>query len=351
MTNRKTIIFSAMKFFKSGLIFIIFLTTANVVRSQDVHYSQKLALNNQRNPALRADFEGSWQAATVYRSQWQSIGVPFESSAIWFTKQIKTADPTLQYFGGIAYQHDQSGDANLSADFFQMHFGAFKTIGAHRIGIGVNPSMVQKTFDKNGLTFPSQYDPSVGLFNENLSNGEASLGNQLNYFDLGLGFTWEKQIKENINLLGGLSFNHLLEAEESFYASGDKRELSYETQWVAEVFSESGWKFTPYFSYYYSQGSSEGLIGSSVTLPFEYWSTVKDLSPFIYFRTAPTRNTDALVLGSTVGLKDFQFGLSYDFNISDLELASNYKGGFEVTLVYTAPYPKLNKIRVPCVRY
>jgi len=340
-----------MKNLKGGLIFFLFLCSSVQLHSQDVHYSQKLALNNQRNSVFRGDFEGSWQAATVYRSQWQSIGVPFESSAIWFTKQVKTSDPSLSYFGGIAYQHDQSGDAKLSADFFQMHFGAFKEIAGHKIGIGVTPAMVQKTFDKNGLTFPSQFDPNSGTFNENLASGEAALGNQVDYFDLGLGFFWGNQIRDNIYLKGGLSFNHFLEPEESFYADGEKRARTYETQWVAEITSKSGWLFTPYFSYYTSQGTSEGLIGSAITLPFEYWNVVKDLSPFLYFRTAPTRNTDALVLGSTVGLKDFQFGLSYDFNISDLELASNYRGGFEITLVYTAPYPKLKKRRIPCVRY
>ncbi len=340
-----------MKNLKVGLIILILLGSSPILHSQDVHYSQKLALNNQRNPTMRGDFEGSWRAATVYRSQWRSIGVPFESSALWFTKQIKTSDPSLSYFGGLAFQHDQSGDAELTGDYFQLHFGGFKEINGHKFGIGFTPSMVLKTFNKNGLTFPSQYDPSSGTFNEDLDNGETALGNQLSYFDLGLGLFWSNQIKENIELTGGLSFNHLLEPKESFFPENTKRDRSYETQWSAEISSRSNWVFTPYFSYYYSQGSSEGLIGSAVTLPFEYWNVVKDLSPFVYFRTAPARNTDALVVGSTVGLKDFQFGLSYDFNISDLELASNYRGGIEITLVYTAPYPKMKKVRIPCVRY
>lgn len=319
--------------------------------AQDVHFSQRLALNNQRNPVLRGDFDGSWQAATVYRSQWQSIGVPFESSGIWLTKNILTSDQDLNFFTGLAYQHDQSGDSKLSGDFLQLHFGGFKKIDQHKFGLGVQTGLVQKTFDPNGLTFPAQYDRSIGRFNENIDNGESNLGSAFSYFDLGIGVSWEMIIDPDLSVSAALSSNHFLEPEEGFLLEGQRRERTYESQLGAEITAKNGWLYRPYFSYYYSQGASEGLIGSSVTLPFEYKNLVNGLSPFVYFRTAPSRNTDALIVGSTLGLKDFEFGVSYDFNISSLELASNYQGGFEITLVYTAPYPKAQKIRIPCVRY
>lgn len=340
-----------MELSRGGLILILILGLSHLLHAQDVHYSQRLALNNQRNPVLRANFDGSWQAATVYRSQWQSIGVPFESSSLWFTKKILTSDPSLDYFGGIAYQHDQSGDAQLAGDYFQMHFGARKSIDEHRIGFGIQTGFVQKIFNQNGLTFPNQYDRSVGLFNENLENGEGNLGNSLSYFDMGIGFSWEKRLKDNLNLLAAISSNHLLEPEESFFGNNNQRERTYESQIIAEIENQKGILFTPYFSYYYSQGASEGLIGTSMRLPLDYSGIIDDISPFAYFRTAPGRNTDAIIVGSTIGLKDFQFGLSYDFNISDLELASNYRGGFEITLVYTGAFPQPQKIRIPCVRY
>lgn len=46
------------------------------------------------------------------------------------------------------------------------------------------------------------------------------------------------------------------------------------------------------------------------------------------------RNADAGYL--TVGLDyaDFHFGVSYDFNISSLNVASNYRGGFEFAIIY-----------------
>jgi type IX secretion system PorP/SprF family membrane protein len=340
-----------MKLGIRGLFLLILSVGVQMLHGQDVHFSQRLALNNQRNPVLRGNFDGSWRAASVYRSQWQSIGVPFESSGIWFTKKVLTSDQDLNFFTGIAYQHDQSGDSKLSGDFLQMHFGGSKKIDRHKFGFGLQAGLVQKTFDPNGLTFPSQYDRSIGRFNENLNNGESNLGNAFSYFDLGVGVSWEMFIMSDLSVSAAFSSNHFLEPEEGFFLDGQRRERTYESQLGAEITAKNGLIYRPYFSYYYSQGASEGLIGSSLTLPLEYRDLVKGLSPFIFFRTAPSRNTDALIIGSTVGLKDFELGASYDFNISDLELASNYRGGFEIILVYTAPFPKAQKIRIPCVRY
>ncbi|MAY84783.1 MAG: hypothetical protein CMP59_11690 [Flavobacteriales bacterium] len=334
-----------------GLFLSTLLFVVHILPAQDVHFSQRLALNNQRNPVLRGDFEGSWRAATVYRSQWQAIGVPFESSGLWFTKRILTSNQGLDFLAGIGYQHDQSGDSKLTGDYLQLHFGGFKKIDNHKFGLGMQTGLVQKTFDPNGLTFPSQYDRSIGLFNEQLNNGEGTFGDAFSYFDLGLGVSWEMEVSKKLSVSAALSSNHLLEPVEGFFAEGQRRERTYESQLGAKIRAENDWIYQPYFTYYYSQGASEGLIGSSVTLPLEYKELISGVSPFIFFRTAPSRNTDALIIGSTVDLKNFQFGISYDFNISDLELASNYRGGFELTLVYTAPYPKAQKIRIPCVRY
>jgi len=340
-----------MKHHLYGLFLAAVLLGVHQLSAQDVHFSQRLAQNNQRNPVLRGDFEGSWRAATVYRSQWQSIGVPFESSGLWFTKTILTGLSDYTFFGGFAYQNDQSGDSKLQGDFLQLHFGGFRELGAHKFGLGIQSGVVQKQFNPNGLTFPVQYDRSIGRFNEELDNGEGTFGNTFSYFDLGIGISWEMQVRRGLSVSAALSSNNFLESEEGFFAEGQKRERSYESQLGARIRAQNDWEYRPYFAYYYSQGASEGIIGSSVTLPFEYRNLIKDLSPFLMFRTAPGRNTDAIIVGSTVGLQNFQFGVSYDFNISELELASNYRGGFEITLVYTAPFPKPQNLRLPCVRY
>ena len=93
------------------------------------------------------------------------------------------------------------------------------------------------------------------------------------------------------------------------------------------------------------------LIGSAISFPVAKLKKIDELKPFVYLRTGLDRTTDAFILGSRASFNKFDLGLSYDINISDLELASNYQGGFELSLIFTARDPKLKNIRIPCERY
>jgi hypothetical protein len=46
-------------------------------------------------------------------------------------------------------------------------------------------------------------------------------------------------------------------------------------------------------------------------------------------------------------------GVSYDYNTSNLKTASNGNGGFEISLIYTAPDPIdfARKLIYPCSRF
>src|SRR5690606_35741178 len=98
---------------KQLLIFLLVLFFSTGVYAQDVHFSQRFAQDRERNPACLNHFDGKWQAYSVYRQQWQSIGVPFTTSAINYTRNFYTPINALIAFGGIQYTNDQSGDAKL----------------------------------------------------------------------------------------------------------------------------------------------------------------------------------------------------------------------------------------------
>ena len=53
-----------------------------------------------------------------------------------------------------------------------------------------------------------------------------------------------------------------------------------------------------------------------------------------------------------MGYLNYKIGLSYDVNISKLNLASNYQGGFELSLAYEGPLSKMIKPgRYECPRW
>ncbi len=49
------------------------------VQSQDIHFSQFFEAPLLRNPALAGLFTGDLRIQAVYRTQWQSVSVPYQT--------------------------------------------------------------------------------------------------------------------------------------------------------------------------------------------------------------------------------------------------------------------------------
>lgn len=318
---------------------------------QDAHFSQKLAQDRLRNPTLISDFDGKIQILSAYRQQWQAIGVPFTSSTLFGTAKIKSSSPALSYFIGVDFNHDRSGDAKLSFVDMGINVGANYAYENNVFGFGLGTSIIQKSFDQSGLTFPSQYDRSIGGFNSDLASGEGLLAENLSYFDLNLGFSWKKRFNESWELTAGFGLLHLLQPEESFLGQNNQKAMGQSFQVGAVHGINSKLELLPYLSYYHTDAASETILGSALKWDTPYLGPIDALSPFLFVRTGLGRKTDAAIIGTNFYVSNFNIGVSYDFNISELELASNYRGGLELSLVYTADYQRLVKRRIPCERY
>ena len=335
-----------------SICFLVFLSLfTEDTYSQDVHFSQRLVGDRQLNPSFTNQYEGNFQVISAYRQQWQSIGVPFTTGSLFFTKKFKTAIPVLEWFAGVSYANDKSGDAKLTMNQFELNTGASYRYLQHKFTFAIRNSYITKSFNQSGLSFPSQYDRNTGGFNENLSNGEAFAGENTAYYDLNIGTIWETEFANQWRLVSGISLNHLLEPKESFFDQSNQKNRGVGAQFLAQKELSEQLNIHPYLSYYWARGASEMLVGSAVSFPLAGFKKIDQLKPFLYVRTGVDRTTDAFIVGSRASFGKFDFGLSYDINISDLELASNYQGGFELTLIFTAQNPKLKNIRIPCERY
>ena len=335
-----------------SICFLVFLSVFTTdTYSQDVHFSQRLVGDRQLNPSFTNRFEGNFQVISAYRQQWQSVGVPFTTGSFFFTKKFKTSIPVLEWFAGVAYANDQSGDAKLMMNQFQLNAGASYRYSKHKFTLAIQNGLVAKSFNQSGLSFPSQYDRNTGGFNESLSSGEVFAGENTFYYDLSIGAMWETEFGNDWKLTSGLSMNHLIEPKESFFDQSNQKNRGVGGQFLLEKQLNEKLNLHPYMSYYWARGASEMLLGSAVSFPLEGFKKIDELKPFLYLRTGFDRITDAFVIGSRASFSKFDLGLSYDINISELELASNYQGGFELSLIFTAKNPKLKNIRIPCERY
>jgi hypothetical protein len=63
------------------------------------------------------------------------------------------------------------------------------------------------------------------------------------------------------------------------------------------------------------------------------------------------RRKDAAIVSAGVDYNNLNVGVSYDFNTSDLDRASNGKGGYEISLIYIIRKVKPIGIKPPCPLY
>lgn len=340
-----------MRIFTFFFTLYLALLSSSFVYSQDVHYSQRLVLDRERNPTFFNHFDGKWQLYSAYRQQWAAVGEPFVSSTANLVRKIKTSQKGLDFFAAAGFTNDQSGDVKLDMNQLALVFGAQLQTEYGTFEAALNNQWVTKSMNLNGVTFPEQYDRSIGRFNEQLASGENLPANSLDFFNFNFGLSWEKQLDPLWRLRTGLSLSNLTEPEESFFDENNRKNRGYGLQLLGSYAGFNGKVLEPYLSYYRAKGASELVLGSALSFQMLKGDLVQSIKPFLYVRTGVDRQTDALIVGSRVELLNFDLGLSYDVNVSELELATQNRGSFELSLVYTLDYltPKIR--RLPCERY
>ena len=67
---------------KKPLAILILLTTLTTVGAQDIHFSQVDANPLLLNPAYAGFYDGAGRFGIIYRNQWASVSIPFQTFAI-----------------------------------------------------------------------------------------------------------------------------------------------------------------------------------------------------------------------------------------------------------------------------
>ena len=63
------------------------------------------------------------------------------------------------------------------------------------------------------------------------------------------------------------------------------------------------------------------------------------------------RISDAAIVNLGLKYSHYTIGFSYDINVSPLKTATDYKGAYEIALIYTGKNTRIQKKQIPCDRY
>ena len=291
------------------IIILFFLFIVKIIFSQDIHFSQHSVDRLYFNPANVGGIEENDNRFSMQRkSQWNSVSVPFSSFSTSFERKNIYKDFNL----GISFVNDKSGSSKLTLNQLNIALSKnFNILKVNSFSVGLLAGFGQKSIDYSDLIFEE---------NENF------ITNNFLFPDLGFGMNYQTNPYQILSYTFGISSYHLNSPNNSFNEDemsklpiknninfGVNYRFSDKTRVVSEVI-------------YTNQSSQkEILIGLRPVIKLDEIY----LFPLMYCRI-----NDAAIVGFGMGKDNIQANISYDINTSDLTPASNYRSGFEFSVIY-----------------
>ncbi|MFM7235021.1 MAG: PorP/SprF family type IX secretion system membrane protein [Flavobacteriales bacterium] len=319
----------------------------SMAQGQDLHLSQFTMAPLMINPASSGAVMPR-EATVTHRNQWTSITNPFRTFAI--TANTRFGDINKQrrgYWGaGFAAFNDQAGDGNLRTNAAGLNLVYHVRLSRYQhIGFGMQSMYMSRFVDYNKFQWASQYDGAA--HNAFLPTGETGMVQNFGFVDVNTGVYYTlNNTSAEINVANnnyriinaGVAVHHITTPRYAFGAD------SFEENLYAKlvVHANSLWSLpnsslaiAPNFMFA-KQGPHEELsVGSLVRLGIsgnsKYTALVKD---YAVYGGVNYRFRDAIVTTGIVEYGNYQFGLSYDFNVSRLASASAGRGAVEFQLRY-----------------
>ena len=320
------------RFFFSAFLCLIGLGAT----AQDIHYSQFYASPLTLNPALTGINECSYRVTGMYRSQWRSIPAPYSTPSLSF--DINSLAPKFIKYGnlsaGLLLYNDRSGDGHLN-NLSIVGSGGYAINPdldrKHTVSIGLQVGYTQKRVDESALIFEEQIieNPS----NPGLGNSKENIDDKFGYVNAHAGLLWLfKPTEKHRVFLGGALFNVLQPKEQFSGFTNPNMDYKLGMRPVVHGGAELGLNdkvgLLPSVLYMTQSGSSQINVGTALRIALQ-----GTFDPKLFFG-AYYRVGDAVIPVVAIDYRNVRVGLSYDVNVSSLNEATNFKGGFEISLNY-----------------
>ena len=281
----------------------------NITNAQDVHFSQFNTDRINLNQSIIGNlFENDFRFSLQRRTQWGSVSVPFTSLST--TYEIKNILPKINF--GAQFLNDKAGDSKFTTNQINLAFSKNLYVFDYDIlGVGAVIGVGQRSVDFTDLVFE---DPEQFLRNSYL------------YSDVGIGASYITNPNNIFSVNFGISSFHLNTPNNSFRENDNVR-LPIKNNFFGRVKYEYLINITLIPEVFLSKqgASNELLLGFKSQVKSE---KVK-VMPLVYYRVK-----DAIIIGLGVEKNNLIANVSYDINISDLDVASNNKGGVEFSIIY-----------------
>ena len=318
------------------LVYIFLLVSKISMAQQDINFSQFYELPLLRNPALAGIFSGNIRFTSAYRNQWESVTVPYRTMAIGTEIKVFKGITEGDFFTvGIQITNDVAGDSKLKRTQYLPAINYHKLLNAEHhtlLSAGFMGGAVSQSFDPTDLKFDDQF--VGGSYNAANVTGQTFNKTSFTYYDLSAGLCLSSYLNENAKFYVGAGLFHVNKPSLTFMQNSNiNLNKKYVYNAGLTITTNSNDKVVLYADHF-SQGANKLTQGGFLfTHNLDKTGDGNELSisgGMVY------RYKDAMIPTVKLNTSKLSMGLSYDTNVSSLKQASNYRGGFEMTLSYLA---------------
>ena len=302
--------------------------------AQDQNFSQFYELPLMRNPALGGIFDCNFRVKSVFRKQWQSVTVPYQTAAI--SMEMKLPSGTGNWHNlGLQMMYDVAGDSRLKrVSILPAYTFHLQVKEENFLSMGVIAGPVSTQFDPYKLSWNDQF--VNGQYSPTNPTQQTFRSGGRNYFDLGMGVAFTRPFGELGNLYLGYSMYHINKPIVSLDKTNDsipRLAMRHGLNLGLTVPSGARDALTLYGDAFWQGGNQMTVFGGfyTISLANEYYDEQNKTSLHL---GGVYRWNDAFIPVIKLDYSQFSFGLSYDMNVSKLKTASQGRGGFELTISY-----------------
>lgn len=334
---------------KAAIIIFIILMFVEKGKSQDIHFSQYFNTPLIINPALTGVFGGDQRAMLAYRNQWASVASPYKTYGASFdTRLFEKSRKNFLLGVGFNVYKDVAGDTEMGITSAGLSVsGIVKIHDKQHLTAGIRGGFDQRSINQSNMVWDNQFDgnsyvptaPSYEFRDYNKPFGMA---------DVNVGVAWvysdaQKTITSNdaFSVRVGLAYNHLTKPDVAYGDFSDKLhdKITFHTSSNIGI-ANSSLSVIPTLVFNKQGPNSEFLFGALLRHRLredsKYTGIFQESAIAIGVHS---RWGDALIPSITYEISHWKLCVSYDANISDLAVASDGVGGFEITLTFVNPSP------------
>ena len=326
---------------------LLFLLAATCARAQDFHYSQFYNAPLHLSPGLTGIFRGDARMMANYKSQWSDVPVDYQTVTLMYDQKfLRVSNDDGFFSGGVAFNYDRAGDSKLTWANLDLNASYTRALSEQVfLTLGGKAAIISRGFDQGNLRYDNQFDTGRGTFDPSLPSGE-NFNNDSHVFpDFSAGLNLRLQAKQTDVLVDrnnrrthldiGVALHHLTRPDQSFfdaatvplerrlspYAVGTLQVLPIVDVIAAATYQNQG----PFYD------ELVMMLGGKLWLTNKLGRQVSVMAGMGLRRDAIQ---DSYWPTFEVGFNNLNVALNYDFNTSGFDIATENRGGLELSVRY-----------------